>query len=203
MDDNGGQQLVLQAHLCHAKVHERRLRGNFGAVVRVGELGVQVEAKVRVVLYLGVANFKKQAAPTPNDLLADDGIQHCINVFRQVLQQQGHAVLYTIQHLLVTDQCIELAMYKPLLPENLGFSEELHLMNFYCISGIACMIFKAFAQNKIVQVQAHLVDVVRLRLLQNLEAVGCLACDEPAPALQLWIDDQRPAGGIGDDGAVL
>ena len=49
-----------------AKVDERRLRRDLGLVVRVGELGGEVEAEPWVVLDLGVADLHDERAPAPH-----------------------------------------------------------------------------------------------------------------------------------------
>ena len=56
MADHAREQLVLEALLGHGEVDERRLRLHLGDVVRVGQLGLQVELEERaaVGLPLGV-----------------------------------------------------------------------------------------------------------------------------------------------------
>ena len=48
-----------------------------------------------------------------------------------------------------------------------------------------------------------LLNVARLRLLHDDQAVGLLAADDPLDALQLRVDEQAPAAGRGHDGAIL
>ena len=49
--------------------------------------------EVRVVLHFCIPDLEDEVAATLDGLLADDGIQHSINVLRQILHQQRHTVL--------------------------------------------------------------------------------------------------------------
>lgn len=51
--------------------------------------------------------------------------------------------------------------------------------------------------------QADLLNVARLRLLHDDQAVWLLAPDNPLDALQLWVYEQAPAAGSSHDGAIL
>ena len=56
------QDLVLEARLGHAEVDDRHLDAHLGQVVGVGHLARHVEAEVRVVLDVTVAQADEQAA---------------------------------------------------------------------------------------------------------------------------------------------
>mmetsp|Transcript_10302 Transcript_10302/g.22116 ORF Transcript_10302/g.22116 Transcript_10302/m.22116 type:complete len:1096 (-) Transcript_10302:3570-6857(-) len=140
------QQLVLQALLSHTEVHEGGLGSNLGLVVRVGQLGLQVQPELGVVLHLCVSNLHDQVAPLLDGQLAYHGVQHRVNVDRQVLNQQRQAVLNAVN---------------------------------------------------------DLVDVLVLALLDDDQAVLLLAVHDPLDALQLGVNHERPARGVGHDGAVL
>ena len=74
-----------------AKVDERCLRRDLGLVVRVGQLGREVQAKPWVVLDLGVAHLHHERAPAPHGDLADDRVEHRVDLGRQVFEQQRRA----------------------------------------------------------------------------------------------------------------
>ena len=58
-----GEQLVLEAALRRDEVDERALRRDLGLVVRVGQLRLQVQLEVRVVLDLLAAELEEERAP--------------------------------------------------------------------------------------------------------------------------------------------
>ena len=49
----------------------------------------------------------------------------------------------------------------------------------------------------------HALEVVLLRHLHDDHAIVCLALPQPIDALQLGVDEQRPARAVVEDGAVL
>mmetsp|Transcript_13357 Transcript_13357/g.32645 ORF Transcript_13357/g.32645 Transcript_13357/m.32645 type:complete len:547 (-) Transcript_13357:606-2246(-) len=93
------QQLVLQALLRHAEVDQCGLRVDLRLVVRVGQLGLQVQPELGVVLHLAVSDLHDDVAALLDGQLADHGVQHRVNVHGQVLDQQGQAVLDAVDDL--------------------------------------------------------------------------------------------------------
>jgi len=73
--------------------YQRRLRGNFGFIVRVVELGLQVQAEIGVVFHLLVAQFEHESTAPTNNSAHHHWIQHCIDIFAQILDEDGLTVL--------------------------------------------------------------------------------------------------------------
>mgnify|MGYP006983459090 CR=1 FL=1 len=49
----------------------------------------------------------------------------------------------------------------------------------------------------------HSIDVLVLACLNNAQAIGLLPLHDPLDALQLWVDEQRPAGAVAHNGTVV
>ena len=52
-----------------------------------------IAPEVGVIVDLSLSQLEDEALATTNDLLSNDGVQHCINVLWQVLNQEGLAIL--------------------------------------------------------------------------------------------------------------
>ena len=75
------EYLVFEARLGHAEVDHRHLDAHLGQVVRIGQLGRHVEAKVRIVLDVAVAQPDEQTAAGHVRLLEQYGLQCRIDLF--------------------------------------------------------------------------------------------------------------------------
>mmetsp|Transcript_10037 Transcript_10037/g.27401 ORF Transcript_10037/g.27401 Transcript_10037/m.27401 type:complete len:250 (+) Transcript_10037:3448-4197(+) len=88
---NKRQQLVLQTLLRDSEVDERGLCLDLGGVVGVGQLGVQEQAEVLVVLHLLVTHLDIEVAALLEGGTGDDGRQHRIDTLSHVLNQHTAA----------------------------------------------------------------------------------------------------------------
>ena len=53
----------------------------------------QVPPEVLVVFHFSVTNLEDQVAPTLDGLLANDRVQNSVDILRQILHEEGNAVL--------------------------------------------------------------------------------------------------------------
>eukprot|EP00962_Isochrysis_galbana_P028266 scaffold8907_cov105-Isochrysis_galbana.AAC.3 len=81
------EQLVLEALLLDAKVDQARLGRDLGRVVRVGQLGGQVEAEVRVVVHLFVAQPYDLPVAYLDHCARHDGLQRRVELLLDLLHQ--------------------------------------------------------------------------------------------------------------------
>lgn len=96
---NQRQELLFQPLFRHTEVQQRRLRINLGFIVRVRQLGLQVELKILVVRHLIVANLHDQVSPALDSSFAHNRVKHRVNIFWKVLQDEGQALLNAVDHL--------------------------------------------------------------------------------------------------------
>ena len=90
--DDLGEQLVLEARLGRDEVDERALRRDLGFVVRVRELGLEVEREARVVLHLLAAELKKECAPLLVDGAREHGLERRVDLLAEVLDDDAVTV---------------------------------------------------------------------------------------------------------------
>ena len=87
-----GQQLALEALLLHGEVDDGRLGRHLGRVVRVRQLGRDVEPELAVVVELLVAELEHLARALLDDAAREHGLERGVELLLDVLQQVGQAV---------------------------------------------------------------------------------------------------------------
>ena len=86
------EQLRLEPLLLHGEVDDRRLGRDLGRVVRVAELGRDVQLEVVRVVELLVAELKHLAVADLHDRLGEHGLERRVELLEHVLQQDRRAV---------------------------------------------------------------------------------------------------------------
>ena len=81
------QQLVLQALWCHCEIDHSHLYAHLGRVVRIWQFGRNVEAELRAVVDVGVAQADEQTSGLleylPPQHRLEGGVQCLLHVFKQ------------------------------------------------------------------------------------------------------------------------
>uniref|UniRef100_A0A1I8HG46 Transmembrane protein n=1 Tax=Macrostomum lignano TaxID=282301 RepID=A0A1I8HG46_9PLAT len=121
--DHNAQQLSLQTVLLDGKVGDGRLSGDFRCVVRIRNLGRDVEPEVEVVLDLFVAELDDPGPAQLHNGLVQHRVEAGVQLLRYVLEQhrfailQGHFQLADVVRLLQIndDQLLALHVLDPLL----------------------------------------------------------------------------------------
>mmetsp|Transcript_68303 Transcript_68303/g.134046 ORF Transcript_68303/g.134046 Transcript_68303/m.134046 type:complete len:219 (-) Transcript_68303:794-1450(-) len=93
------QQLVLQTAEGHHEVDQCALGLDLGGVVRVGELGVQVQLELGVQLHFRVAQFQVLLLAADDGRALDHRVQHCLHGLPHVLDEHRLPVLQRALHL--------------------------------------------------------------------------------------------------------
>ena len=105
LGDGDPEQLVLEAFLCDREVEQRYLDARLGRVVRVGQLGRQVELEVRVVRDGVVADLHHDVAALLESLLEKHRLERRVERREDVLHDErlakAHRILNGAQELLV------------------------------------------------------------------------------------------------------
>ena len=83
------EQLVLEAAQRHSEVDDRHLDAHLGHVVRVGQLGRDVELEVVAVGHVAVAEAQQQLAALLEGLLQQHGLERRVELLLDVLAQHG------------------------------------------------------------------------------------------------------------------
>ena len=96
--DDEREELIFQTLLRDAEIHQSRLRRNLGFIVRVGELRLEVELEVRVVVHLLVAELHHRRPAAFHRLSSHDGVEDGVDVVLEVFNHQRDAVLDAVLH---------------------------------------------------------------------------------------------------------
>mmetsp|Transcript_61973 Transcript_61973/g.109030 ORF Transcript_61973/g.109030 Transcript_61973/m.109030 type:complete len:440 (+) Transcript_61973:567-1886(+) len=99
--DHLGQELVLETALSGDEVDQCALSSNLGLVVRIGELGLQVQLELAVVLNLLTAEAEVEIASFLVHRAGEHGVHGGVDILGQVLNDD---------HLTVGDGVIDLAL---------------------------------------------------------------------------------------------
>ena len=97
--DDDVEQLVLQPLLLDHEVDDGHLGGNLGGVVRVGQLGREVQPKVWGVVNFFVPELDAQRVALLDEALGQHGFQNWVDLFADVLYEHRVAELNRVFHL--------------------------------------------------------------------------------------------------------